>query len=84
MALDGETQGNAYQDTRARLQMNFAVELDDGSSNKKKKRRGTVAKTGDDTNWNLYYILAAVGGAGMLALGGYGLKLRKEEKEGGE
>lgn len=84
VALDGETQGNAYQDTRARLQMNFAVELDDGSSNKKKKRRGTVAKTGDDTNWNLYYILAAVGGAGMLALGGYGLKLRKEEKEGEE
>ena len=27
MALDGETQGNDYQDTLADLQMNFAVEL---------------------------------------------------------
>lgn len=27
IALDGETQGNAYQDTLADLQMNFAVEL---------------------------------------------------------
>ena len=29
MALDGETQGNSYQDTLADLQMNFAVELRD-------------------------------------------------------
>lgn len=27
VSLDGETQGNAYQDTLAQLQMNFAVEL---------------------------------------------------------
>ena len=80
VSLDGETQGNGYQDTRAQLQMNFAVELDDGG-NGKKRRRGTVAKTGDDTNWNLYFILAAIGGAGLLALGGYGLKLRKEEED---
>lgn len=26
VALDGETQGNGYQDTLAKLQMNFAVE----------------------------------------------------------
>ena len=29
VSLDGETQGNAYQDTLAQLQMNFAVELKD-------------------------------------------------------
>ena len=29
VALDGETQGNSYQDTLADLQMNFAVELRD-------------------------------------------------------
>ena len=85
VALDGETQGNGYQDTRADLQMNFAVELDDEESNGKKKkrvvRRTTVAKTGDDTNWNLYFILAAISGAAMLGLGAYSIKLRKEEKE---
>ncbi len=34
VALDGETQGNAYQDTLARLQMNFAVEKLSGSSSR--------------------------------------------------
>lgn len=85
VALDGETQGNAYQDTRAQVQMNFAVELEeDGTTTKKKRRvirRGTVAKTGDDTNWNLYFILAAISGAAMLGIGAYSVKLRKEEKE---
>ncbi len=38
--LDGETQGNAYQDTLAKLQMNFAVESV-GSE--------TVVKTGDQS-----------------------------------
>ena len=84
VALDGETQGNAYQDTMAQLQMNFAVELDDTTTKKKKKtkkvRRGTVAKTGDDTDWSLYYILAAIGGIGLLALGGYSIKVRREEE----
>ena len=31
VALEGETQGNAYQDTLAKLQMNFAVELSDNT-----------------------------------------------------
>ena len=33
MALDGETQGNDYQDTLADLQMEFAVELRDTPDN---------------------------------------------------
>ena len=37
VALDGETQGNTYQDTFAELQMNFAVELNTNENNKKKK-----------------------------------------------
>ena len=83
VALDGETQGNGYQDTRAELQMNFAVELDNQANkkNKKNNKRGTVAKTGDDTNLNLYFILAAIAGAGMLAIGGYSIKVRKEEED---
>lgn len=38
VALDGETQGNDYQDTRADLQLNFAVEL-------------TSAPPAEDTPW---------------------------------
>lgn len=34
VALDGETQGNSYQDTLADLQMNFAVELRDDLPNR--------------------------------------------------
>lgn len=33
VALDGETQGNDYQDTLAELQMNFAVELSSSTDN---------------------------------------------------
>lgn len=33
VALDGETQGNSYQDTLADLTMNFAVELSDNNGN---------------------------------------------------
>ena len=33
VCLDGETQGNAYQDTMAKLQMNFAVEKAVGREN---------------------------------------------------
>ncbi len=33
VALDGETQGNSYQDTLADLQMNFAVELSTNNNN---------------------------------------------------
>ena len=39
VCLDGETQGNAYQDTMAKLQMNFAVE---------KAARGENTGNGDD------------------------------------
>ena len=56
VALEGETQGNTYQETAARIRMNFAVE----------PSSGTAVKTGDDNNLLPYYIGMVV--AGLLFL----------------
>ena len=59
VSLEGETQGNLYQNTAARIQMNFAVELKDGGGK-------TAVKTGDENNLTPYYIGMVV--AGLLFL----------------
>lgn len=46
VALDGETQGNDYQDTLAELQMNFAVELD----NNETENNNTSNRTSNNTS----------------------------------
>ena len=56
VALEGETQDNSYQNTAARIRMNFAVEATDPGGNR------TSVKTGDETNLMPYYI-------GMVAAG---------------
>ena len=61
VSLEGETQGNIYQNTAAKIQMNFAVELKDG-----KEGGGTAVKTGDENNLTPYYIGMVV--AGLLFL----------------
>lgn len=90
ITLDGETQGNAYQNTLADLQMNFAVELappvvqvDEVVEGDVVSRRTTVVKTSDDTNLVPYFIAMGVSGVLMLGLAAYSLKQgRKEKKEG--
>lgn len=57
VGLDGETQGNDYQNTLARLQMNFAVEKVAGP---------LVVQTGDSSNLMLYSAIAL--GSGLLLL----------------
>ncbi len=47
VALDGETQGNDYQNTLADLQMNFAVELNPGAS---REREITSDRTREEVN----------------------------------
>ena len=59
VSLEGETQGNIYQNTAARIQMNFAVELKDAGGK-------TAVKTGDENNLTPYYIGIVV--AGLLFL----------------
>lgn len=83
IALDGETQGNGYQKTLARLQMNFAVEKlaspAQTTETKEKTTRTVTQKkvvymvgspqTGDTSNPLLWSGLALAGGIMMMLLG---------------
>ena len=68
--LDGETQGNDYQDTLARLQMNFAVEKVAGP---------VVVQTGDAANMMMYSAIAFGSGLVLLILAIMNGKRREEE-----
>ena len=88
VGLDGETQGNDYQNTLADLQMNFAVELNATGTRPSTtpggggRSIGTVVKTGDDTALTPLILTATVSGILLLILCVYGRKTRrKEEKE---
>lgn len=92
VALDGETQGNGYQDTLADLTMNFAVELsnnDNGGTGTPGGNPGGgtggssvgVVKTGDESNPGLFFGLAGVSGLLLLGLAFFGLARRKKQKE---
>ncbi|MEI3241022.1 MAG: hypothetical protein V8S32_13830 [Lachnospiraceae bacterium] len=82
VALDGETQGNDYQNTLADLQVNFAVQLNDTATpNQPSKNTSTWVKTGDDTNLIPYFIAAGAGGVLLLGLGAYSISMRKKDKK---
>lgn len=85
VGLDGETQGNDYQNTLADLQMNFAVELNStgtAPSTPGGRSVGTVVKTGDDTELTPFILAATVSGILLLFLCIFGRKARRnEEKE---
>ncbi len=66
IALDGETQGNDYQDTLADLQMNFAVELRGAEDVPENKKPGSVIKTGDENRAALFAVIMA--GSGLILL----------------
>ncbi|WP_418747527.1 sortase B protein-sorting domain-containing protein [Frisingicoccus sp.] len=77
VALDGETQGNAYQDTLADLQMNFAVEkvtapttttTTPTGEKKKPGEQGTVVQTGDTSRLGLWSAVALISGVVLLIL----------------
>ena len=90
VSLDGETQGNDYQDTLADLQMNFAVELGAAeettasSSTTSRPRTPDVVRTGDDNNLTTWYILGGISGALLLCLGFWSLFARKKDEKGGQ
>ena len=69
--LDGETQGNDYQNTLARLQMNFAVEKVAGP---------VVVQTGDAANMMLYSAIALGSGLVLFFLAFANSRRRKEEE----
>ena len=88
--LDGETQGNDYQDTLARLQVNFAVEkvLTETITNNitiTEKNVITnviteVVKTGDESKVVLFSVLALASGIVLLVLALISMKNRHQEK----
>ena len=73
MKLDGETQGNGYQDTLADLNMRFAVEIVPSKD---------VIKTGDETEILPYVIAAAVSGALLMVIAVVRVKSRKQRGKG--
>lgn len=84
IALDGETNGNDYQNTLADLQMRFATELS--------TRRATVSehavrrvtadvRTGDDLNLTPFIGAACVSGTLLLILALFGAVDRKKQKK---
>jgi hypothetical protein len=75
IALDGETQGNDYQDTLADLQMNFAVELTTASGTRQ------VVNTGDGRSFLPYILAMALSGLVLLALAIYSLKRAKRRED---
>ena len=83
IALDGETQGNRYQDRVADLRMNFAVQVEDTApKNTTTTSRGTAPRTGDEHNLLPYYIAMIISGLLFLyfALDAYTDRLYKKGK----
>ncbi len=91
--LDGETQGNDYQDTLARLRMNFAVEEvepntvvekgEDTIINEVVKKVVTTApKTGDPTQLLGLCAAALVSGIVLLVLAVVSMKKRRDDRKG--
>ena len=87
VALDGDTQGNDYQNTLADLQMNFAVELSNTGSNTPSSesggggRRNPIVKTGDDLTLTPFIITACVTGILLLIFAVYSQRQREKEKQ---
>ncbi len=67
--LDGETQGNTYQDTLAKLQMNFAVELTGGNDIPLIHGMSNIIKTGDNTDILNFAIVTLMAGMVCAVLG---------------
>ena len=87
VALEGETQGNDYQDTLAQLKMNFAVELvkttpvtPDTPEKEPVKVVYTIVQTGDNSQVILFSVLALVSGIGLLFAALGMMKKRHDEK----
>lgn len=77
--LEGETQGNAYQDTLAKLQMNFAVELTGTSDSPLSPGITKIIKTGDSTN---ILIFAAVTLAAGMVCAVLGITAERKKRKG--
>ena len=83
VALDAETLVNDYQNTLARLQMDFATELVDTTTTGNPSTPGSgrsPVKTGDQTKIMLYIVLTLAAGLVLLILGIMRLRRDREEE----
>lgn len=80
VALDGQTQGNAYQNTLASLQMNFATELVKSTTQVPGTGRDTI-KTGDQTKVMLFIFMTLGAGLVLLLLAVMRFRSSREEAD---
>lgn len=80
VSLDGETQGNDYQDTLADLQMNFAVELNVTPTEEEQSRRTNIIKTSDESDLGGLFAAMTVSGVLLLGMAVYSLRQGRKEK----
>jgi len=80
ISLDGETQGNGYQERLADLKMNFAVQVVESNGTTTTTR--SAPKTGDENNLLPYYVAMIISGLLFLyfALDSYTDRLYKKGK----
>ncbi len=84
VTLDGETHGNAYQNTIAKLQMNFAVDkLQNDTESRRESNEiykvGNDVRTGDQMQILLWSLLALLSGIAFM-----GLAMASRRRRGGE
>ena len=77
IALDGNSVNNAYQDTRANLQMQFAVELANTGGG-----RPRTVRTGDETDLAPLIFASFVSGLVLMVIAGSRWKRRNDGREG--
>lgn len=80
VALDGETQGNDYQDTLADLEMNFAVELQDDDAAAAGGRRTRAVRTSDERQLPLMAVISGVTGLLLMIYSIYCFKEHDKRK----
>ncbi len=81
VSLDGESQGNEYQSTLARLQLNFAVDPVTEYTEVRTEETLTVVRTGDNGRALPFVLLSAISGLLLLLFGLYGLAEQKRLKK---
>ena len=87
IALDGETQGNDYQETMAEVAMQFATEVSDTEPKREADRvihttkKNRIVNTSTLTNRLPWLLVSGISGALLLILALFGIKERKKEED---
>ncbi|MBR2560662.1 MAG: hypothetical protein IKE31_00775 [Eubacterium sp.] len=79
IGLEGESQGNSYQNAEARIRFRFAVNETGTTGGTNNANRVNVVKTGDESRNILYLSLMAAAGVILLCLAVAVIKRRKTE-----